>query len=304
MAVRWSLRLAIGLVVVMLVGLGVSPPVSAGGNWFDPVKDRYEPGEEVTLVGYTGGGLYGWVDDGPFFGFLMNSTEAGDIDFDGMRLPLGEIELEETGRSGYLSLRASIKFLLPEDLEPGLYWFDYCNTDCSERLGDLIGGLIYVGIDPDYPISREWPLDDPEVANLAAVALLSGPGFNYTAGEIQDGSIEVGTNGLAIYVRPASTTVPSNQTTSALPDDEVAAVVLLDPSEQTASATTQALASAEDDDENSSMFPWGAVGAITLVGAIAGSVVISRRRGEVTAKLDGRVTEAEAPSNEPTEVAR
>ena len=55
MAVRWSLRLAIVLVVVMVVGLGVSPPVAAGGSWFDPVKDRYEPGEEVTLVGYTGG---------------------------------------------------------------------------------------------------------------------------------------------------------------------------------------------------------------------------------------------------------
>lgn len=138
--VRWSLRVTVGVVVAMLIGLGVSTPVSAGGSWFDPVNDRHERGEEVTLVGYTGGGAYGWIDDGPFFGFFMDSTEAGDIDIDGRR--------------------------------PAL-----------------------VGIDPDHPISREWPLDDSEVANLDEGALLSGPGFELTAGEIHDASIEVGADG-------------------------------------------------------------------------------------------------------------
>jgi hypothetical protein len=43
----------------------------AGGSWLTPVRDRYEPGEVVTLVGYVGpGGTLGSVEDGPFFAYL------------------------------------------------------------------------------------------------------------------------------------------------------------------------------------------------------------------------------------------
>lgn len=106
---------------------------------------------------------------------------------DGVRLALGELELEETDRGGYLRLRAAITFTVPDDLAPGVYGFDYCNADCSERLGDLIGGIVYVGVDPEFPVSREWPLDDPEVANLDESATLAGPGFEVNAVEVQTG---------------------------------------------------------------------------------------------------------------------
>lgn len=62
-----------------------------------------------------------------------------------MRRPLGVLDLTETGRSGYLRLRASITFALPTDLEPGTYHFDYCNEPCDKRLGDLIGDTVHVG---------------------------------------------------------------------------------------------------------------------------------------------------------------
>jgi hypothetical protein len=181
--------LMVGTVLVLAVVAG-AVPASAGGSWFTPVEDRYEPGEEATMVGYTGGGAYGWVDDGPFFGFLVDSNDNGEMVVDGPRRPLGEIELEDTGEGGYLRLRASITFTIPADIEPGMYWLDYCNADCSERLGDLIGGIIHVGVDPEFAVSREWSLDDPEVANLDDGARLSGPGFDVAAADVRDDSAD------------------------------------------------------------------------------------------------------------------
>ncbi|NNC81886.1 MAG: hypothetical protein HKN94_17220 [Acidimicrobiales bacterium] len=208
-------QLAAAALVVVVVLLGFASPAIAGGSWFDPVKDRYEPGEQATLVGYTGGGAYGWIEDGPYFGFLMESADEGGAVADGIRLPLGEIVLEETGRGGYLRLRASISFQIPSDLEPALYQFDYCNADCSARLGDLIGGAVWVGVDPEYPISREWPLDDPEVANLAADALIAGPGFQVEAGEVQSGAVGINAGGMPTAARatvaaPTTSSVPSS----------------------------------------------------------------------------------------------
>jgi hypothetical protein len=178
-----------------------------------PVKDRYEPGEEVTLIGYTGSG---WADDGPFFGYLVAPTEPGEPT-PGSRLPLGEIRVEATGRIGYLALRASITFTLPDDLVPGLYLFEHCNRDCTKQLGDLVGGAVHVGVDPEYPTQREWPLDDPEVANLDPDALLVGPGFGVTAGEVQRGEIDVGLSGLPLTAELGTPSLPPPPATDPSP---------------------------------------------------------------------------------------
>lgn len=161
---------------------------SAGGSWMDPVKDRYEPGDQVTMVGYTGGGAYGWVEDGPFFAHVQRANAtSGEFDADAPRHDIGELEVLSTGDGGYLNLRVSVTFEMPADAEPGLYLLNYCNADCSELLGHLIGGRFWIGVDPDYPPSREWALDDPEIANLDDDALLSGPGVQMTAGQLRAG---------------------------------------------------------------------------------------------------------------------
>jgi hypothetical protein len=206
-------QLAVGLVIGLAVA-GVGWPAGAGGgSWFMPVKDRYEPGEEVTLIGYTGSGS---ADDGPFFGHLVAPVEPGEP-IPSLRLPLGEIRLEATGRIGYLALRASITFTLPDDLAPGLYLFEHCNRDCTQQLGDLVGGTVHVGVDPEYPTQREWPLDEPEVANLDPDALLVGPGFGVTAGEVQRGEIDIGLSGLPLTAELGTTSRPPPPATDPSP---------------------------------------------------------------------------------------
>lgn len=161
--------------------LGVAAqPAAAGGSWLDPAKDRYEPGETATLVGYTGGGQLGWVEDGPFFGYLRVDPAAAVAQEQWPAivpsdLPLGQLILQETGRGGYLSLRAAITFTLPADLPPGTYEFVYCNDPCTTGLGDLIGGTVWVGTDPGEPLSRDWPSDDPALRGAPASEPLPAP---------------------------------------------------------------------------------------------------------------------------------
>lgn len=191
-------RAVLALTVFSILAMVGAPAAWAGGSWFDPIHDRYEPGDEVTLIGYTGGGTQGWVDDGPFFGYLVEADTDGSLIAGGQRTAVGEVIIEDTGRAGYLHLRASITFVLPADLAAGTYFFDYCNDGCAEKLGDLIGGYVYVGIDPNYPIYREWPLDDPAIADLEPDALIAGPGFDIRAGDVQSGSVEVDGNGFPV----------------------------------------------------------------------------------------------------------
>jgi hypothetical protein len=151
-------------------------PAAAGGSWLSPVRDRYEPGEMVTLVGYVGpGGSLGSVDDGPFFAYLRrldvpltvpNELAMAPFTPQASDLRLGELVVQNTGRAGYLAYRVGIQFRLPSRLPAGRYGVVYCNSTCTKGLSDLIGGVIFVGRDPDAPIYRTWPADEPERANL------------------------------------------------------------------------------------------------------------------------------------------
>jgi hypothetical protein len=166
-------------------------PAAAGGSWLAPVRDRYEPGEAVTLVAYVGpGGTLGSVEDGPFFGYLRRlevtlqaPTDLPVAPFDPQPsdLRLGQLVVERTGRTDYTAYRASIQFLLPRDLPVGRYGVSYCNATCTKGLSDLIGGVVFVGRDPDGPIPRTWPLHEPEIANLSDDAMLYGPRWQITA---------------------------------------------------------------------------------------------------------------------------
>src|SRR5215218_5985611 len=60
----WLLR-AGAMSAVALAAVVVGPePAAAGGSWLSPVRDRYGPGDTVTLVGYVGpGGTLGLVEE-------------------------------------------------------------------------------------------------------------------------------------------------------------------------------------------------------------------------------------------------
>jgi hypothetical protein len=156
----------------------VAEPAAAGGSWLSPVGDRYEPGDTATLVGYVGpGGSLGSVEDGPFFAYLRrldvpltvpNQLAMAPFTPQASDLRLGELAVENTGRPGYLAYRVSIQFRLPGGLPAGRYGVIYCNSTCTKGLSDLIGGVIFVGRDPDGPIQRTRPPDEPAIANPAS----------------------------------------------------------------------------------------------------------------------------------------
>ena len=180
----WFVRTAAISSLALAVVATMAVPVAAGGSWLRPVRDRYEPGEMVTLVGYVGpGGTLGSVEDGPFLAHLRrldvpltapNELAIAPFTPQPSDLPLGELVVQNTGRPGYLAFRVSIQFRLPSDLRVGRYGVVYCNSTCTKGLSDLIGGVIFVGTDPDGPISREWPPDELEIANLEDGAVLTG----------------------------------------------------------------------------------------------------------------------------------
>lgn len=176
-------RTALAAAVFVVHALSAVAPATAGGSWLSPVRDRYEPGEVATLVGYTSGGQLGWVQDGPFFAYLV----VGDITlWAEHRLPtdhvaLGPLSIQSRGRA----LRVSISFPVPHHLAAGLYTVTYCNDPCTTGLGDLIGGSVAVGVDPPREVQRGWYLDDPEIANLADDAVLTGPGYDVTAADVR-----------------------------------------------------------------------------------------------------------------------
>lgn len=176
--------LLVATLAALLAGIALAaPPASAGGgSWMEPVLDRYSPGEVATMVGYVGPTGRAWVDDGPFDAYLRPAprfdlpAEAQQPPPPGqgpLDIPLGPLILQETGWPGYSSLRVSITFTVP-DVAPGSYSVEYCNADCT-WLGDLIGGSLWVDVDPPVPLTRPWPLEDPARAGAAADVPLPPP---------------------------------------------------------------------------------------------------------------------------------
>ncbi len=230
------------MLAVMTV-IGSARPASAGGSWLYPVSDRYEAGDVVTLVGYSGGGAYGWVDDAPFFGTVMATGEDGFTpERDGPSFEVGEMVVAETGQPGWTVMRAAIEFELPADLPAGTYFFDYCNTDCREKFGDLIGGYFHVGIDPPYPIGREWPADDPEWTNVVRVDLDEEAGEAEEADETEeaDEGLDDGTEESAVASSSTSQTTPTSPapSTSAAPTSTASPTSAAETEAATAASST------------------------------------------------------------------
>ena len=168
----------------MLFGLLVpgSGPAAAGGGWLAPVQDRYEPGDEATLVGYT----QGPVPEEPFYAYLRAAGDGSLPALDDSGRYLGELVVRETTHGGYLQLRVSVTFDVPATLPAGQYELTYCDDPCTGQfLGDLVPSPVSVGVAPARPVVRMWAPEDPEIANLAPGAVLVGPGYQTTAGALR-----------------------------------------------------------------------------------------------------------------------
>lgn len=149
------------LAVIAALALSTTPAV-AGGSWFDTDRPFYAAGDEVTVVGYTGGGAYGWVDDGPFFAWLTGNSgwtdEPTPVDPAFVHY-VGPLTLHE--HPSEHGVRVSITFTLPDDLVEGIYGINYCNAACDEQIGDLIGGTLYVGDQYGEGRAPQWPGWEP-----------------------------------------------------------------------------------------------------------------------------------------------
>jgi hypothetical protein len=268
---RWVARLWITAALASAAVAVTAGPAAAGGSWLSPVRDRYEPGEVVTLVGYASStGSQGTVQDGPFFAYLhrveaalsaLNDLPVAPFTPHPTDLPLGQLVVEPTERADYTAYRVSIQFQLPSDLPVGRYAVSYCSATCTKGLTDLIGGVIFLRMDPDHPITREWPLHEREIVNLPDTASLSGPGWQMTAADAR-----------ARIPEPPFTPKPSGSTPPA-----------------TAFETGRAPRRASDSDGGGATWR-GALLALVATAAIGGTVFVAgsswraKRRGEILRK--------------------
>ncbi len=167
----------VALVVAMVVA--VAPVASAGGSWMRTPDESVEPGEMVEFVGYVGADN---ANEGPWYAYLNTGESV---------VSLGAVTIESTGLGGYLSHRVYLAFTVPSNLSNGSHQIWVQNEaeysdDQRVYLGDLIGAVVEVGL-PTSNRHFEWPADEPLVASLPPDALLTGPGWEITAGEIRQG---------------------------------------------------------------------------------------------------------------------
>jgi hypothetical protein len=220
-------RAELGGVVALLtagaLALTADPAGAGGGDWLFPVDDSYDPGDRVTLAGYTQGVAHAfgsgstdpdWRTPGPYYAWLRVDPEAAQRDAPANRWPyvhptdlrLGLLAADERPDDGPIAgwtLRLTTTFRLPEDLAPAAYEVFVCNDPCTTTLGWVMGALLDVGVEPEHPVVPEWPHDEPLIRNLDDGALLVdwlGHGsdlddWTITAAEVRAGGADDGGGG-------------------------------------------------------------------------------------------------------------
>ncbi|HEX6420674.1 MAG TPA: hypothetical protein VFZ77_19385 [Acidimicrobiales bacterium] len=172
---------ALGALLFGAAGVLLLPTSAAagGGEWLYPLRDRYEPGETATMVGYSYVRATDVATDGPFYAYLRTEPEArqltpGPLTVGPGDIPLGRVHLQD-GPGGRFALRVAAEFRLPADLPPGRHDVVVCNDPCTTTIGYILASSIHVGVDPPEPIVRLWPLDEPAIRWLDDDALVWGP---------------------------------------------------------------------------------------------------------------------------------
>jgi hypothetical protein len=125
-----------------------------------------------------------------FHGYLRPADDLDDAfpDFPGPRV--GQVVVQEVPPFLGRDLRVSIEFPLPADLAPGEYVLDICDDPCLTPLGWFMPSFLHVGVDPGYPVVRDWPLTDPAIRWLEDDALVAGPSFQpVRAADVRAGRI-------------------------------------------------------------------------------------------------------------------
>jgi hypothetical protein len=172
------------------------------------VLDRYEAGEEVTVVGYTSdcvavgagattstgapaltGAVSGYLHTDPCIDVNLAycvPTRGPSDPTDGT--PVGRFTLSAPSDQAR-GQRMQLTFRLPDGLASGLYYLVACEDPCAPRTpGHLATTPLYVGVDPpaDGRPVRHWPLDDPALASIADDALVEpGDGRTLTGAEVR-----------------------------------------------------------------------------------------------------------------------
>jgi hypothetical protein len=178
------MRRLLKMVVALVIFSMAASPAAAGGSWLYTVEDSYDPGDEVTVVGYVGAAAT--MD--PVLArinVLPMPTNGGPVQYEWV--DLGPVTMETTGLSGYLETRVSVSLTLPNDLTSGIYAIEI-RGESGAFFGDLIGADVFVGVEPDKPRWIEWPLDEPLIHELPDEDIIAGPGFAVPAGDLKEGN--------------------------------------------------------------------------------------------------------------------
>lgn len=219
---RGFVTVAGAVVAGVLVVAFPSKAAGGGGDFLDPVQERYERGQTAVMVGYTApaaiGPGSGGVEDGPYYGHLRVDPSAAAATEPATSphvhpsdVPLGPTTITETGRHDMFGLRLSITFTVPGDLAPGSYEVFVCNDPCTHSLGHFIGGTLNVGVDPSEALDRNWLIDDPAVALLPDHALVAGQ----TVGRLRSGRA-----GTPWYDLHAASSLPADPDPAAPADND------------------------------------------------------------------------------------
>lgn len=201
---------AVCIGVVVADVFSVAESAAAAPSCLQSLRDRYEPGDEVTVVGYgciREPSDAGAAEDLDVFGYLhVMADPCADVDptmtcnpgwlfsegppvDPAAGVPLGQVSLEESPHP-LRGLRASLTFRIPTDLAPGTYYILTCGEPCAADAPGhtTLPWSLYVGVDPPAGERRvhHWPLDDPAIDLLPDDALLLGPdGDEVTAAKLR-----------------------------------------------------------------------------------------------------------------------
>ena len=236
------------IVLVFAVVVAVMPVAAAGGSWMRTPDDFVEPGETVEFVGYVGAEN---ADEGRWHAYLSTPQAV---------VALGPVTIEPTGLGGYLSPRVYLRFTVPSTLAEGSYEVLVQSgsefiEDQRVYLGDLIGAAFEVGsATTQRPF--EWPLDEPLVAALASDAVLIGPDWEITVGEVRQGlyprcrwgclldTTVLRREDVTIIDAPpswATTTAPSVTTPTSVATTSLSTTALSDPGRSTTGVASEEL---------------------------------------------------------------
>ena len=282
-------------VALAAVLLGAMPAAEAGGNSLSSLRERYEAGDVVTLIGYTSSYFAEDID-----AMLAGATEVPALHLyrlngrDTPATPLGIVGrplVEATGHPETYAYRVSIAFRLPVSTPPG----EYLLLNNQSMVGDLMDARFAVGIHPTDPyLSPELAFDDPALTVLSADVRIRAYPRGATVGELRRG-VDPGTDAwlrrpvqwplpvidvpAAMFEQPLpapTTTVPVVPTTMPVTTAASTTVVPTTISATEPTPTTDSTASSTDD--ASDLGAVIAVAAIVLVFAGAATVLALRAR--------------------------